>query len=319
MTAFVINDDEWGVLLDEPADVLKVYCAIRRVLDFRSGVAGLVRRISEQMLREVLGVASVAGRHTPAPVTRQKVRSVLTRLERLGLLRVLGPLVFKLPLADADRASKTGATKEQPDEKPGRNPPEATDYADYSELMQEQDQGCLASSNPPPISDIYNNHTAHNARVREAATPEPSEPDLPGSNEPDMHSLGTEPADPVQPAQRFPMCDDWKPDPKSFKAVLARNGIPNISYHPDQLMEFRSYWICRPERCHSQGQWEHSLAQQLKRTQVQANAGAWTPYDAKPRARHPSPVGHSTGTQLRIRAGAGGKRGLAATISDDNW
>jgi uncharacterized protein YdaU (DUF1376 family) len=64
---------------------------------------------------------------------------------------------------------------------------------------------------------------------------------------------------------RFAITDEWEPDPKTFTAVLHRNGMANQTFHADQLLEFRSYWISRPDDLKTQAQWEHALAQQLKR------------------------------------------------------
>ena len=74
---------------------------------------------------------------------------------------------------------------------------------------------------------------------------------------------------------KFSLHDAWEPDAKTFTAVLHRNGMANQTFHADQLLEFRSYWISRPDDLKTQAQWEHALAQQLKRqyrTQ-QANEG----------------------------------------------
>jgi uncharacterized protein YdaU (DUF1376 family) len=74
---------------------------------------------------------------------------------------------------------------------------------------------------------------------------------------------------------RFAITDAWEPDPTTFTAVLFRNGMANQTFEADQLLEFRSYWISRPDDLKTQAQWEHALAQQLKRqarTQ-QANGG----------------------------------------------
>jgi len=76
--------------------------------------------------------------------------------------------------------------------------------------------------------------------------------------------------------EKFSLHDAWEPDPKTFTAVLFRNGMANQTFEADQLLEFRSYWISRPDDLKTQAQWEHSLAQQLKRqarTQ-QANGGS---------------------------------------------
>lgn len=63
---------------------------------------------------------------------------------------------------------------------------------------------------------------------------------------------------------KFAMTDAWEPDPESFKAVLFRNAMANQTFHADQLLEFRSYWISRPDSHMTQAQWEHALAQRLK-------------------------------------------------------
>ena len=75
---------------------------------------------------------------------------------------------------------------------------------------------------------------------------------------------------------KFSLHDAWEPDPTTFTAVLFRNGMANQTFEADQLLEFRSYWISRPDDLKTQAQWEHALAQQLKRqarTQ-QANGGS---------------------------------------------
>lgn len=64
---------------------------------------------------------------------------------------------------------------------------------------------------------------------------------------------------------KFSLHDAWEPDPKTFTAVLFRNGMAGQTFHADQLLEFRSYWISRPDDLKTQAQWEHALAQQLKR------------------------------------------------------
>ncbi|MDI2595002.1 DnaT-like ssDNA-binding domain-containing protein [Pseudomonas sp. 681] len=75
---------------------------------------------------------------------------------------------------------------------------------------------------------------------------------------------------------KFSLHDAWEPNPTTFTAVLFRNGMASQTFEADQLLEFRSYWISRPDDLKTQAQWEHALAQQLKRqarTQ-QANGGS---------------------------------------------
>lgn|GEM_PF-6073172 len=122
MSAFQINDEEWAALVEEPGDIFLAYCAIRRAMDYRTGIAGRVKRISEQMLSEVLYVAPLRGRHESGSPTRQRVRSVIARLGSLGALVQVGPMVFELPLATRISAPKTSATDEQPDQQPDEQP-----------------------------------------------------------------------------------------------------------------------------------------------------------------------------------------------------
>lgn len=102
--AFRISEEEWEALFDEPPHLFKLYASIRRVMDYRTGIAGQRRRISEPMLHEVLAEGAVRGRNnTDRWPSRQKVRSALTRLEKLGLLSRMENLVFYLPKADRQK------------------------------------------------------------------------------------------------------------------------------------------------------------------------------------------------------------------------
>ncbi|WP_449103595.1 DnaT-like ssDNA-binding domain-containing protein [Pseudomonas veronii] len=97
------------------------------------------------------------------------------------------------------------------------------------------------------------------------------------SNAPEQNRTDTEQKEHTHTAQtKFSLHDAWEPDPTTFTAVLFRNGMANQTFEADQLLEFRSYWISRPDDLKTQAQWEHALAQQLKRqarTQ-QANGGS---------------------------------------------
>lgn len=267
MPAFQINDAEWGALADEPADVFKLYCAIRRFMDYRTGVSGVVRRLSEQMFREELYIAPTRGRHESGSPTRQKVRSLVDRLISIGAITPKGPLVFQLPHADWDGASKRSATDEQPDQQPDQQPQkeslDATEHAGYSEedsgsaTRSETDESLI--NNLPPIS------------VKSPTT---------------LSARGY-----------FAMLDGWLPDPKTWRATALRNAIPQ-AVPEDTLNEFRSYWIARPDKEQSQAQWEHKLAQSLKRQLRQAQAGGYS--DGKPRTGQG--VRTAPGQQRRLSA-----------------
>lgn len=250
MPAFQINDEEWSALVEEPGDIFLVYCSIRRFMDYRTGVAGKTRRISEQMISEVLYVAPTRGRHESGSPTRQRVRSVIDRLVKLKVIVPVGPMVYELPLATSDLSSKTSATDEQPDQQPYQQPNENQAKPSNSGALgdsgNESTTGSASpetlNSNLPPVSG--NTYTQHNAHVRE---------------------IGSRP--------RFQMTDSWEPSPQTFAAVLHRNGLQNATLDPDLLLEFRSYWIGHPDKHYTQAQWEHRLAQQLKRNQ-QLSEGA---------------------------------------------
>lgn len=255
MPAFQINDDEWGALAEEPAELFKLYCAIRRVMDYRTGVAGKSRRISEQMLREVLYVAPLPGRHAPPEVTRQKVRSLLKRLEAIGIAMPVGPLVFELPLASCDGPSKTGATKEQPEQQPYEQPPE---------------------NEPEPNSNVgFVDDSVAGTTIGESPDAERNNlPPVSGKSPTTLSARGY-----------FAMLDGWEPNPRTWGATALRNAIPT-AIDADALNEFRSYWIARPEKEQSQAQWEHALAQSLKRQLRQAQAGGYTHGSANTAAGH---------------------------------
>lgn len=98
------------------------------------------------------------------------------------------------------------------------------------------------------------------------------------SNAPEQNRTDTEQKEHTHTAQtKFPLHDAWEPDPATFTAVLFRNGMANQTFKADQLLEFRSYWISRPDDLKTQAQWEHSFAQQLKRQARTQQANGGTP------------------------------------------
>lgn len=249
MPSFQINDAEWNALVEEPGDIFLAYCSIRRFMDYATGIAGVRRRLSEQMIREVLYVAPTRGRHESGSPTRQRVRSVIDRLVKLQVLVPVGPMVFELPLATSDIASKSSATDEQPDQQPYQQPSdshaESSIYGACSNIAEGSvtaSESCEAlNSNLPPISDLPS--TTQRAHESSELT-----------------------------SQRFSMHDHWQPSQQGWMATVKRNGISPDLLTPESLGEFRSYWINRPDKHQSQGQWEHSLAQNIKRTHVRSNA-----------------------------------------------
>ncbi|MFJ4086119.1 DnaT-like ssDNA-binding domain-containing protein [Pseudomonas psychrophila] len=239
MPSFQINDAEWGALADEPADVFKLYCAIRRFMDYRTGVSGQKRRLSEQMFREELYIAPTRGRHESGSPTRQKVRSLVDRLITLGAITPVGPLVYQLPNADWDGSSKSSATDEQPDQQPHQQPEDIPENINEPGAFVDPDQGSTTGSE---------------------------------SGEPLINNLPPISVNPIKLLEcgtYFPMpLEGWEPDPKTFKAIAFKNQIPVSAATPELLDAFCSYWFVRPEKEQSQAQWEYQLVAYLN-TQIQ--------------------------------------------------
>ena len=240
MANFQISDAEWSVLAEEPADVFKLYCVIRRHMDYSTGVAGShKRRFSEQGFKEALYIAPLRGRKKSGSPTRQKVRSLIARLIKIGALLLVGPLVFQLPYADRDGASKPSATNQQPKQQPVQHSHkislQATDYNAYSQSKKQSERlskkAACSNSNLPPLSvlPIY---------IPSAETPV---------------------------IQVFAMASAWLPDPVSWPGVLAVNGLKTADFTGRRLKSFRSYWLTRKGKQQSQAQWEHEFAQHLLR------------------------------------------------------
>lgn len=153
---FLITDAEWDALFDEPADVFKTYCAIRRVMDYGTGVAGLSYTISERMIREAIEVPAIRGRHKAYRPTRQQVRQCIQRLIAIGLLVPLDkPMVYRLPYAVTDnsvpRMNNQWSTNEQPHEQPAKQHKKQDTY-DTSATASSHDD--VLMNNPHPVSGI---------------------------------------------------------------------------------------------------------------------------------------------------------------------
>lgn len=294
MPAFQINDAEYAALADEPAEVFKLYFVIRRWMDYRTGVSGAVRRLSEQMFREELYIAPTRGRHESGSPTRQKVRSLVDRLISIGAITPIGPLVFQLPHADWDGAPKTSATDEQPDQQPHqqpiRNAPEATEFNASSD--EHGGSATTSESSDALISNL---------------------PPISGKSPTTLSARGY-----------FAMHDGWQPNPKTWSATALRNAIPK-AVPEETLNEFRSYWIARPDKEQSQAQWEHQLAQSLKHHMRQAQAGGYThgsansnagPKPARQRSMSAVDKVHAAIAERKAREAAAGSPGQAVGEDD---
>lgn len=235
MIAIRLDQSEWDLLAGEPAELLKLYCALKRRMDFSTGIAGRKTLLNELVLREGFTVDPIPGRPKQKPITREMYRSAVRRLEKLGLLVTLGIMVYQFPHARRDAPSKRATTELQPAGQPEQQPentnPDPSDSGPSGEFEGEQQPEQQPHSSPsnnllPESGNTYTTHTAH---------------------------------------EKFAMNDSWEPNTTTFTGVLYRNGMAGQTFHPDQLLEFRSYWIANPDRHRTQAQWEHALVQQLKR------------------------------------------------------
>lgn len=82
----------------------------------------------------------------------------------------------------------------------------------------------------------------------------------------------SEPVEPVQPEQpdfdligKFPITKDWMPGGDFFRqaALWGVNLGTEPGYSPEQLQQFRDYWVCEGKVFH-QVQWEQKFAQSLR-------------------------------------------------------
>ncbi|WP_236232583.1 DnaT-like ssDNA-binding domain-containing protein [Pseudomonas tohonis] len=226
--------------MGEPAELLKLYIALKRRMDFATGIAGRKTKLHEIVLREGFNVDPIPGRAKPRPITREVYRSAVRRLEKVGLLVSLGPLVFEFPHARRDSPPRTATTELQPElqpqQQPACNPSGPTEY------------GALALE---PIA----------LQPEQEPTPPASCNLLPESGIPPTALCAREEPGACNSRQRFAMHDEWQPSSAGWKATTLRNGLGATPLDPDVLREFRSYWFNRPDKYQTQGQWEHDLAQ----------------------------------------------------------
>lgn len=225
--------------MGEPAELLKLYIALKRRMDFATGIAGRKTTINELVLREGFNVDPIPGRPKPPKITREKYRSAVRRLEKVGLLVSLGPLVFEFPHARRDSPSKTATTELQPESQPQQQP--------SSNQSQPSKCGAFEHSEPEPQPELKPTSPAScNLLPESGITP--------------TTLSAREVLDTPQSRQRFAMHDDWQPTPTGWKAAAFRNGLGDTPIDPDVLREFRSYWFNRPDKHQTQGQWKHDLA-----------------------------------------------------------
>jgi len=118
MPNVLLSENEWSFLAGEPGDVLKLYIVVKRRMDFDTRIAGLKTRINETVLRDAYVVDPVQGRAKPKPITRQRYRSGIARLEKLGLLERIGTLVFFFPQAPLPKFAQNNNNQKSAGQQP---------------------------------------------------------------------------------------------------------------------------------------------------------------------------------------------------------
>ena len=63
----------------------------------------------------------------------------------------------------------------------------------------------------------------------------------------------------------FPMYPEWEPSP-AFRLAARRAGLIDPSFDENELAEFVTYWMCRPNMLASVTQWDHRFLARLRQT-----------------------------------------------------
>lgn len=107
------NEAEDDALQGLPLEAQVLYLrGLRKHMDYRTGVVGVTRGISYQMLREVLFVEPVPGDKRSGSPSKSAVRRLVGRLVDAGLAVPMSEgkrLIFRLPLATQDQCARNKA------------------------------------------------------------------------------------------------------------------------------------------------------------------------------------------------------------------
>ncbi len=179
MSSFRLNDSEEELLLDEPSHLYKMYTGIRKHMDYKTGISGEERRLSEDYFIERLSYSSRQGRKG-YKCPREKIRSGLRILEKIGLIKRLNVYVFLCVLADRDESVQNVynrfTTRTQP-KKTEKNPTQPFENKDILESYPHGLQPYYsARCNPLPVPDnnIKNTYvqTPENGLVQKPKKPD---------------------------------------------------------------------------------------------------------------------------------------------------
>lgn len=208
MLPIQINDAEWELFAGEPASYFKLYCFLKRHMDFSTGIAGVKTRINDVAIRNVFMVDPVPGRHASDPLKRGVWRSALRRINKIGALKTIAPNVFQFPPSVCITPFKTGRTKEEPCDAP---------------------QDAAATSAPRALRLVASN-TFEGLKESQGA------PEDEQMRDPLLISSSTSScAQAAEPVERFWMHPAWIPAADTWHALLGSYGVDPAECTPDRL------------------------------------------------------------------------------------
>lgn len=162
----IINDEEYDALHGQPTTWWVVYIAIKRYIDWETRIAGVKRRFNEQYFRNVLEVEEGRGRHKKTQVSRQKIRSCIDGLVRIGLLEDRKNFIFfllkankgELSLNDQQPMSNQKSNRMSNQKKRAQT---SMNIGFDKNEQPDEEPSTSAMSNPLPDLNIYN-YKKHN-------------------------------------------------------------------------------------------------------------------------------------------------------------
>jgi len=287
MANMLLSDPEWDFLAGESGDVLKLYVVLKRRMDFDTHIAGLKTRINETVLRDAYVIDPVQGRAKPKPITRQRYRSGIARLEKLGLLERIGTLVFFFPQAPWPTFAQNSNNQKSGGQKTiscaALQALNASNSKACGDFNPQENAGLQpaksASNNLLPAFRAFNLLTSPSSAAQ--------------SQEEAVEQSTPQGETDVAPASAFPMSLDWQPDRPSLETLASALGVSLEGLTDEVLSHFRVYWAIEhdnPIRLQTQQKWELQLVRHLenrrKHAEKQAQRAA-----GQAQAAEPSPSG----------------------------
>jgi len=270
MPNVLLSEREWSFLAGEPADYLKLYLVVKQRMDFATRIAGLKTRINETVLRDAYVVDPVQGRAKPKPITRQRYRSGMARLEKLGLLERIGTLVFFFPQAPLPKFAQNNNNQKSGEQQPISVAALQAVNASNSKACSDFKNGENAVQQPKSSDDSNLLPAFNSLNLLTSSSPATQSE---GEAEVSTAQAGADAAPPVNPALVvFPMSLDWQPDRSSLEAIASSLGVSLDGLTAEFLADWRVYWSIKhlPIREQTQQQWELQLVTRLKHLALEA-------------------------------------------------